>query len=513
MTSDKILMIATIFVYLAGMLWIGWMYARRTKNVGDFYLGGRTLDPLTTAMSAEASDMSSWLLLGVPGLAYISGVADAAWTCIGLAVGTYLNWLIVARRIRAYTAHTNSITIPDFFSRRFGDERNTLSCIAALVIVVFFVPYTASGFAACGKLFSSLFGWNYAVSMLISAAVIVAYTTLGGFNAASTTDLIQSIVMTFALILVFAFGISAAGGMDAVMENARAMPGYLSFTQTHDVATGTAAPYGFLNIVSMLAWGLGYFGMPHILLRFMAIEDPEKLKLSRRVASIWVVISMTAALFIGIVGNAVSSVGLVERFTNTAQAETITIRFAALIAQHGWLAAIGGSLILAGILAATMSTADSQLLAAASSVSQNLADEFLHIKMSPKRSMQVARLSVISISVVGSIIALNPNSSVFNIVSFAWAGFGAAFGPVMLLGLFWRRANKQGALAGMVSGGAMVFIWKFALRPLGGAWNIYELLPAFIVACAANVIVSLLTAAPDKAVTDTFDAVQKELGG
>jgi sodium/proline symporter len=513
MTSDKILMIATIFVYLAGMLWIGWMYARRTKNVGDFYLGGRTLDPLTTAMSAEASDMSSWLLLGVPGLAYISGVADAAWTCIGLAVGTYLNWLIVARRIRAYTAHTNSITIPDFFSRRFGDERNTLSCIAALVIVVFFVPYTASGFAACGKLFSSLFGWNYAVSMLISAAVIVAYTTLGGFNAASTTDLIQSIVMTFALILVFAFGISAAGGMDAVMENARAMPGYLSFTQTHDVATGTAAPYGFLNIVSMLAWGLGYFGMPHILLRFMAIEDPEKLKLSRRVASIWVVISMTAALFIGIVGNAVSSVGLVERFTNTAQAETITIRFAALIAQYSWLAAIGGGLILAGILAATMSTADSQLLAAASSVSQNLADEFLHIKMSPKRSMQVARLSVISISVVGSIIALNPNSSVFNIVSFAWAGFGAAFGPVMLLGLFWRRANKQGALAGMVSGGAMVFIWKFALRPLGGAWNIYELLPAFIVACAANVIVSLLTAAPDKAVTDTFDAVQKELGG
>jgi sodium/proline symporter len=263
----------------------------------------------------------------------------------------------------------------------------------------------------------------------------------------------------------------------------------------------------------MLAWGLGYFGMPHILLRFMAIEDPEKLKLSRRVASIWVVISMTAALFIGIVGNAVSSVGLVERFTNTAQAETITIRFAALIAQYSWLAAIGGGLILAGILAATMSTADSQLLAAASSVSQNLADEFLHIKMSPKRSMQVARLSVISISVVGSIIALNPNSSVFNIVSFAWAGFGAAFGPVMLLGLFWRRANKQGALAGMVSGGAMVFIWKFALRPLGGAWNIYELLPAFIVACAANVIVSLLTAAPDKAVTDTFDAVQKELGG
>lgn len=511
MTSDKILMIATIFVYLAGMLWIGWLYARRTKNVGDFYLGGRTLDPLTTAMSAEASDMSSWLLLGVPGLAYISGVADAAWTCIGLAVGTYLNWLIVARRIRAYTAHINSITIPDFFSRRFGDERNTLSCIAALVIVVFFVPYTASGFAACGKLFSSLFGWNYGVSMLISAAVIVAYTTLGGFNAASTTDLIQSIVMTFALILVFAFGISAAGGMDAVMENARSLPGYLSFTQTHDAVTGTAAPYGFLNVVSMLAWGLGYFGMPHILLRFMAIEDPKKLKLSRRVASIWVVISMAAALFIGIVGNAVSSVGLVERFTNTAQAETITIRFAALIAQHGWLAAIGGGLILAGILAATMSTADSQLLAAASSVSQNLADEFLHIKLSPKRSMQVARFSVIAISVVGTIIALNPNSSVFNIVSFAWAGFGAAFGPVMLLGLFWRRANKQGALAGMISGGSMVFIWKFALRPLGAAWNIYELLPAFIVACAVNVIVSLLTPAPGKAITGTFDAVQKEL--
>ncbi len=511
MTSAKLLMLIAIIVYLAGMVAIGWMYSKRTSNVGDFYLGGRRLGPLTTAMSAEASDMSSWLLLGVPGLAYISGVADAAWTCIGLAVGTYLNWLIVARRIRAYTAYTDSITVPDFFSRRYHDERNLLSCIAALVIIIFFVPYTASGFAACGKLFHSLFGVDYTVAMLISAVVIVGYTVLGGFMAASMTDLIQSVVMTIALVVVFAFGISAAGGLGAVMENARALPGYLSFGQTYDLAANAARPYGFLNAFSMLAWGLGYFGMPHILLRFMAIQDASKLKLSRRVASVWVVISMAAALMIGIIGNAISKAGALESFSNSAEAETIIIRIADLIASHGWLAALVGGLILAGILAATMSTADSQLLAAASSASQNLCKDFLRIRMGKRTEMLLARGSVVGISVIAAFIAANPNSSVFNIVSFAWAGFGAAFGPVVLLALFWRRSTKPGALAGMISGGAMVFIWKYLVRPLGGAWNIYELLPAFLVACGVNMAVSLLSPAPDKAVTDDFDAVQARL--
>ena len=508
MTGAKILMLIAIVLYLAAMLVIGWLYSRRTKDVGDFYLGGRRLGPLTAAMSAEASDMSSWLLLGLPGVAYISGLADAAWTAIGLAVGTYLNWLIVARRIRAYTAHTHSITVPDFFSKRYGDKRNVLSCIAALVIIVFFVPYTASGFAACGKLFRSLFGVDYMAAMLLSAVVIVSYTVLGGFMAASMTDLIQSVVMTLALVVVFAFGISAAGGLGAVAENARALPGYLSLRQTYDVSSGAASAYGALTVISTLAWGLGYFGMPHILLRFMAIEDAGKLKLSRRVASVWVVISMAAAVMIGVVGSAISRTGAIETFTTGSEAETIIIRIADLIASHGWLAALVGGVILAGILAATMSTADSQLLAAASSVSQNLFRDFLHIRMSEKAAMIVARASVVVISIVAAFIAADPNSSVFNIVSFAWAGFGAAFGPVVLLALFWRRSNRAGALAGMIAGGAMVFIWKYLVRPLGGAWNIYELLPAFIIACAVNVLVSLLTPAPDKAVTDEFDAVK-----
>ena len=513
MTGAKILMLIAIVLYLAAMLVIGWLYSRRTKDVGDFYLGGRRLGPLTAAMSAEASDMSSWLLLGLPGVAYISGLADAAWTAIGLAVGTYLNWLIVARRIRAYTAHTHSITVPDFFSKRYGDKRNVLSCIAALVIIVFFVPYTASGFAACGKLFRSLFGVDYMAAMLLSAVVIVSYTVLGGFMAASMTDLIQSVVMTLALVVVFAFGISAAGGLGAVAENARALPGYLSLRQTYDVSSGAASAYGALTVISTLAWGLGYFGMPHILLRFMAIEDAGKLKLSRRVASVWVVISMAAAVMIGVVGSAISRTGAIETFTTGSEAETIIIRIADLIASHGWLAALVGGVILAGILAATMSTADSQLLAAASSVSQNLFRDFLHIQMSEKKAMIVARSSVVVISIVAAFIAADPNSSVFNIVSFAWAGFGAAFGPVVLFALFWRRSTGKGALAGMISGGAMVFIWKYLVRPLGGAWNIYELLPAFIMASLAIVVVSLLDRAPDAAVTAEFDAVQRELNG
>ena len=510
MTSANLLMLIAIIIYLAGMVAIGWIYSRRTSSVGDFYLGGRKLGPLTTAMSAEASDMSSWLLLGLPGVAYISGIADAAWTAIGLAVGTYLNWLIVAKRIRAYTAHVNAITVPDFFSKRYHDRRNLLSCIAALVIIIFFVPYTASGFAACGKLFRSLFGMDYTAAMLLSAVVIVGYTVLGGFMAASMTDLIQSIVMTVALIVVFGFGISAAGGLGAVMENARALPGYLKLTQSYDIASGSAAPYGALTIASTLAWGLGYFGMPHVLLRFMAIGDAQKLKLSRRVASVWVVISMAAAVMIGVVGNAISAVGAVESFTTSSEAETIIIRIADLIASHGCLAALVGGMILAGILAATMSTADSQLLAASSSVSQNLLQEAFRFKLSQKQSMLAARLTVIAIAILGIFIAKDPNSSIFGIVSFAWAGFGAGFGPLVICALYWKRTTFAGAVSGMAAGGVMVFLWKYLIKPLGGIFGIYELLPAFLVGLLVIVVVSLLTKAPDESVCAEFDAARAE---
>ena len=460
-----------------------------------------------TRMSAEASDMSSWLLMGLPGLAYLTGLADVGWTAIGLAVGTYLNWLFVARKIRRYSARTGSFTIPDFFSDRYGDRRRILMLIAAIEIVIFFIPYTGSGFAACGKLFSSLFGIDYHTAMIASAIVIVVYTMLGGFLAASTSDFIQSIVMTVALLIVLGFGVSKAGGMGAVMDNARQLPGYLSFTSIHDPVANTANPYGFITIISTTAWGLGYFGMPHILLRFMAIEDDSKLKLSRRVASVWVVISMAIAVLIGVVGLGMTHVGAVPALEGSAS-ETIIVQIASLMSSHGWIPAIVAGIILSGILAATMSTADSQLLAASSSVSENIFHRFLKLDIDEKKMMILARLSLLIIGVIGIGIAWDPDSSVFQIVSFAWAGFGASFGPAMLLALFWRRSNLNGALAGMIAGGAMIFIWKFAVRPLGGAWNIYELLPAFIVAIVINIIVSLATKAPEKEITDVFDEIK-----
>lgn len=512
MDSNLICILITIVLYMLMMVGIGIYFSRKNKDVNDFYLGGRKLGPLVTAMSAEASDMSSWLLMGLPGVAYLCGGAEAGWTAIGLAIGTYLNWLIVAKRLRVYSHKCgNSITIPDFFSNRYRDNKNILMGIAAVIILVFFVPYTASGFSACGKLFSTLFGIEYHTAMILSAVIIIAYTSVGGFLAASTTDLIQSIVMTAALFVLVIFGINTAGGIDAVMENAKSLTGYLSLTASHAAEDGSAVSYGFLPIVSTLAWGLGYFGMPHILLRFMAIEDKNKIKSSRRIATVWVVISMAIAIFIGFIGNAMTANGSIGLLKGSSEAETIVIKIAQLLSENGIGAALLAGLIFAGILASTMSTSDSQLLAASSSMSENIIGGVLKIKLSKKGKMISARVVLIVIALLSVIIAWNPDSSVFRIVSFAWAGFGATFGPVMLTALFWKRSNKYGALAGLISGGVMVFVWKFLVRPFGGAWDIYELLPAFIVALAAIVIVSLITKKPSEEITDEFDAVKLEL--
>ena len=509
MSTSQICILLTIVVYLVAMVLVG-VYCSR-KGGGDssneFYLGGRKLGPIVTAMSAEASDMSSYLLMGLPGLAYLSGVAEVGWTALGLAIGTYLNWLIVAKRLRRYTAKVGAITIPSFFSRRYKDQRNVLSCIAAVVILIFFVPYTASGFKAIGTLFNSLFGVDYHTTMIIGAAVVIGYTVLGGFLAVSTTDLIQSIIMTFALIFIVLFGIQQAGGWELVANHATSLPGYLNMTQGYDAAAGQASSYGGLSIVSTLAWGLGYFGMPHILLRFMAIEDEKKLVLSRRIASVWVVIAMTASIVIGMVGLGMTKAGALE-FLSGSSSETLIVRVASLIAQHGVLAAILAGLILAGILAATMSTTDSQMLAAASSVSQNILQEFGHMKLTEKQSLFAARLTIICISVVGVVLARDTNSSVFGIVSFAWAGFGGSFGAVVLCSLFWKRCNWQGALAGMLSGGLMVFVWKYIVSPLGGVFGIYELLPAFLVSLVVCVVVSLVTPAPSAEIEAEFDAAK-----
>ena len=497
----------TILVYLIGMLIIGFHFARKNESSSDFYLGGRTLGPYVTAMSAEASDMSSYLLMGLPGLAYLSGLADVGWTIIGLAAGTYLNWLFTAKRLRRYTHVTGSFTLPQFFSKRFRDERSVLSAIAAVIIIIFFIPYTASGFAACGKLFSSLFGINYMGAMIVSAIVIVGYTAAGGFLAASMTDFIQGIIMTIALLFVLIFATVSAGGIDAVMQNAKELPGYLNMTATYVEKTGEAAPYNLLQIITTVSWGLGYFGMPHILLRFMAIDNEKNLKISRRVASIWVVVAMAIAVAIGVTGRGLSNAGLVDQLSGNST-ETIIVRIADLLSHYGILPALMAGLVLSGILASTMSTADSQLLAASSSVSENILREALRLKISEKKSMLAARITVVAIAVLGVIIARNPDNSVFGIVSFAWAGFGASFGPLVICALFWKRTTFPGAVSGMIAGGVMVFVWKYLIKPLGGVFGVYELLPAFIVGIAAIVIVSLCTKAPSKEIEDEFELVR-----
>ena len=510
MSTAQICIMGTIILYLCFVIFTGVMIGRRSKKSAEgFYLGGRGIGPLVTAMSAEASDMSSYLLMGIPGLAYLSGVADASWTAIGLAVGTYLNFLLVARKLRRYSVKLDAITIPSFISKRYGEKKPVIMCISALIILIFFVPYVASGLAAIGKLFNSLFGWDYMAAVIIGAIVIISYTSIGGFNAVATMDLIQSVIMTAALAVIVVFGVVQAGGMDAVLTHARSLPGFFSFTQTYNVSTGGADPYGFIRIVSMMAWGLGYFGMPHILVRFMAIRDENELTLSRRIAATWVVISMGVAVFIGIVGHAVSAAGRVP-FLEGSATETIIVRLSDLLSSYGIFPAIVAGCILAGILAATMSTADSQLLAASSAFSENIVQEVFGVKLTEKQTMLIARLTVVVIAVIAIFLAADPNSNVFQIVSFAWAGFGATFGPAILCALYWKRSNRQGIMAGLVAGGVMIFVWKFMVRPLGGALDIYELLPAFVVGLAAIVLVSLATPAPEAGIEKLFDEVKEK---
>lgn len=499
--------IIAIVVYLTATLLIGFLFSKKNSTTNDFYLGGRKMGPIVTAMSAEASDMSSWLLMGLPGVAYLSGIAEAAWTAIGLAAGTWLNWFFVSRRLRRYSQNIDAITVPSFFAKRFHDKKNIITAVSALLIVVFFVPYASSGFSACGKLFNSLFNVDYKAAMIISAAIILSYTILGGFKAVCTTDLVQSIVMSIALVTIVGFGVAKAGGFAAVMDNAKSLAGYLSLKDMHIAADGTSAAYNIRSILSCLIWGVGYFGIPHVLVRFMAIKDEKKLVISRRIATIWVVFAMAVAIFIGVIGIAMVNNGAMNALGDP---ETIIISVAELLSKNGFFAALLAGVILAGILAATMSTADSQLLSASSGVSENIFKDFFGIKLSEKKSIFIAKITVIVIGIIGIVIALDPTSSVFKIVSFAWAGFGGAFGAVMLCSLFWKRTTLAGALCGMLIGAATTFVWKFAVRPLGGAFDIYELLPAFILSLVSIVIVSLISKAPSEEIVREFEAAKNK---
>ena len=514
--SDRIQIMIAMIIYMAAVISIGVIYAKRAnKNSEEYFLGGRSLGPWITAMSAEASDMSGWLLMGLPGVAYWCGLADAAWTAIGLAVGTYLNWLIVSKRLRRYSVRANnSITLPEFFSNRFREKNKLIMFISAAFILIFFTVYAASCFVTCGKLFSTLFGASYQAMLLVGAAFVLIYTLLGGFLAESVSDFMQAIVMLVALSVVVILGVVHAGGFSAILENARAIPGFFEFfglaTPSLDAngqqiveagkpVFGAASDYGILTICSMLAWGLGYFGMPQVLLRFMAIRKEEELKRSRRIAMVWVVISLAVAVFIGIIGRQLFPV---EHLTKSA-AENIFITM-----SQSYLPPILAGFVMAGILAATISSSDSYLLIAASAFSKNMFQGIFKKNATDKQVMTVSRITLLVLAAIGIVIALDEKSVIFEIVSFAWAGFGATFGPVMIFSLFWKRINKPGAVAGMISGGAMVFIWKLLISRLGGVFAIYELLPAFIFSAIVIVVVSLLTKAPSKEIEEDFEAVR-----
>ena len=515
MTSESIQTLIAMILYMGAVIFIGVYYARRAnKSSANYFLGGRSFGPWITAMSAEASDMSGWLLMGLPGVAYWCGLADAAWTAIGLAIGTYFNWLIVSKRLRRYSVRANnSITLPDFFSNRFREKKKVIMSIAAVFILVFFAVYAASCFVTCGKLFATLFGAPYEVMMILGALFVVAYTLLGGFLAESASDFMQSIVMIVALVVVVVLGVAQAGGLGAVFENAQKIPGFLDFfgmatpvTDANGVQQvvgnaplfGEARPYGFLTICSMMAWGLGYFGMPQVLLRFMAIREEKELKTSRRIAMIWVVISLAVAVFIGLVGRqAYPTVHL-----SGAASENIFITLAT-----SSLPPILAGFVMAGILAATISSSDSYLLIAASAVSKNIFQGVVKKNATDKQVMWVSRITLIVIAIIAAVIALDENSVIFKIVSFAWAGFGATFGPLMLFSLFWKRTTRAGAIAGMIGGAGMVFLWKLVISGFGGVFAIYELLPAFIFSSILIVVVSLLTKAPSKEIEEDFEAV------
>ncbi len=501
-------------IYMAAVIGIGLVYAKRANSSSEnYFLGGRSLGPWVTAMSAEASDMSGWLLMGLPGVAYWCGLADAFWTAFGLAVGTYFNWLIVSGRLRSYSERAgNAITLPEFFSNRFREKSKLVLSLSALFILVFFTVYASSCFVTCGKLFSTLFGLPYVSMMLLGAVFVLLYTLLGGFLAESASDFMQAIVMICALTVIVALGVTNAGGIDAVLTNAGSIPGFLDFfglaspvlaegvqvVENGAPVFGEPAPYGLLKICSMMAWGLGYFGMPQVLLRFMAIRRREELKASRRIAMVWVSISLAVAVFIGIVGRQLYPTA----HLTAAEAENIFITL-----STSFLPPLLAGFVMAGILAATISSSDSYLLIAASAFAKNIYQGILKKDASDKAVMTLSRVTLLVIALIAMAIAMDENSVIFSIVSFAWAGFGATFGPLMIFSLFWRRTTRAGAVAGMLGGAGMVFLWKLGVSRLGGAFAIYELLPAFLFSCLCIVVVSLMTRESEQAVLDDFDAV------
>ena len=513
--------------YLALMLGIGFFFSKRQESLGDYYLGGRRMNKWVVALSAQASDMSGWLLMGLPGAIYVGGFSEA-WIGIGLLIGTYLNWKFVAHRLRVYShACKDSITIPDFINNRFRDPTGISRIVAAVIILVFFTFYTASGFVSCAKLFTSTFGipetvsflgltmTGYSLCLWIGGIVVVSYTLLGGYMAVCWTDFIQGSLMFVAIVLVPAIVVCNAGGFASTVDALNAINPYLQSLFTN---ASTAKAAGFIGLASCMAWGLGYFGMPHILVRFMSINNPAEVKGSRRIAMSWVTISLGATTVIGLVfhlylkqrGLALADVG--------NDPEKMFMVMINGIFSGGFLARVFAGILLSAIMAAIMSTADSQLLVSASSFSNDLYKVVLRKKASNKELVVVSRLAVGAVAVVALVMAMNTQSEFFKVVmkmvSFAWAGFGAAFGPLILLALFWKRTNLAGAIAGMVVGALTCFVWKFVLADYAGTYEIfalYELAPGFLLAFVTTVVVSLVTKRPSAEMLDEFNRVKESL--
>lgn len=488
--DNNIWVILAFTLYLGLMMGIGIYYYRKANSIGEYILGDRQLGPWITALSAEASDMSGWMLMGVPGLAYTVGISGL-WIAVGLILGTWLNWTFVSKRLRNHTEVANdALTMPDYFKNRFHDSSPVLSVLTALFILIFFLIYTSSGFVAGGKLFNTIFGIDYTLSLIITAGVVVFYTFLGGFLAVSATDFIQGTLMFFAILSVPIAASFALGG--PINTHALILEQFPQGLSIWGPAQSTGAL--IIGILSALAWGLGYFGQPHILVRFMAISDAKDLKKSTGIAMIWVIISLTAAVLVGLVGHIYLSTPLTG-----VDAERVF-----LIMTDQLFSSFIAGLIWAAVLAAIMSTASAQLLVTASAISKDFYAGFINKGASEHKQMIVSRITVLLVAIIAIGLAMDPDSLILTMVAYAWAGFGAAFGPAILLSLFWRRMTRNGCIAGIIVGGLTVLIWKQF------AWfGLYELLPGFIFSAIAIWIVSLLDKKPSAQVLKDFDKAQQ----
>ena len=492
MIQSNFTIIVIFVLYLVMMLTIGLMAYKRTSNTEDYFLGGRKLGSWVVSLSAQASDMSGWMLMGLPGAAYLAGL-EAGWIAVGLTIGTYFNWKLVAKRLRNYTEVCNAITIPQFLGNRYKDDQNILRIVSSLFILIFFLVYTASAFVSGGKLFSTVFGIDYTVALLICAVVVVSYTFAGGFFAVCWTDLVQGILMFVAIVIVPCAAVISMGGIDATLARIEAV----NVNMLNPFITLDGSSIALISVVSSLAWGLGYFGQPHILVRFMGIDDAKSIKKSRRIAMVWVIFSLAAATLVGMLGR----VFLTEDLSNTS-GETVYI----LMVMKIFPLIIAG-VFLAAILAAVMITADSQLLVTASAITEDFYKAKFRKNASDRELMMVSRLTVIGVSIIAVLIALNPNNTVLGLVENAWAGFGATFGTIMIFYLFWKRTTKKGAIAGLVTGGVTAIIWRNLGTMYGGIFSLYEIVPGFILSAIVIYIVSKLDKEPSKEIQDEFDKV------